>query len=109
MSAKIKIVDELIETLDSKFFKSMAEPARVDIFKCLLLNGRCDISSITEKLPQDRSVISRHLQLMLDADILICDKEGRHTFYDINSSGVLLKLETIVKKVKQCISETGCG
>ena len=81
---QIKIAEELVEVLDSKFFKTLSEPVRVQILKFLMLNGRADIGSIAENMPQDRSVISRHLNLMQESGILISEKESRHVFYSVN-------------------------
>ena len=98
-----KAVNELIQILDSKFFKALSEPARVQILKYLILNGRSDIADIAANLPQDRSVISRHLQLMHEVGILSCEKVTRHRYYEIEGSLFLNKLETIIEKIKACM------
>ena len=99
-----QIAEELVEILDSKFFKTLGEPVRVQILKFLLLNGRSDIGTIAEQMPQDRSVISRHLNLMYEAGILTCEKETRYMYYDVNADEFLGKVETIAGKVRTCIS-----
>jgi len=98
-----KAVNELVQILDSKFFKALSEPARVQILKYLILNGRSDIADIAANLPQDRSVVSRHLQLMHEVGILDCEKVTRHRYYEINGSLFLNKLETIIEKIKVCM------
>lgn len=98
-----KSVNELIQILDSKFFKALSEPARVQILKYLILNGRSDIADIAANLPQDRSVISRHLQMMHEVGILSCEKVTRHRYYEIEGSLFLNKLETIIEKIKECM------
>ncbi len=100
---KTKLVEDLAGNLDSKFFKSLSEPARQQLLKYLLLNGRCDIGTIAEHLPQDRSVISRHLQLMQEAGILISEKEGRFVYYSINGQEFLAKLESLAAQVRACV------
>ena len=100
---KMKAVENLAGNLDSKFLKSLSEPVRQQLLKYLLLNGRCDIGTIAHHLPQDRSVISRHLQLMQDAGILISEKEGRFVYYRINGQEFLAKLESLVDQVRVCI------
>jgi DNA-binding transcriptional ArsR family regulator len=97
------IIDELVEACDSKFFKTLSEPVRVEILKFIMLNGRADISTIAEHLPQDRSVISRHLNLMNEVGILRSEKESRHLFYEINGNAFLDKLENITKQIKKCM------
>ena len=100
---KTKLVEDLAGNLDSKFFKSLSESVRQQLLKYLMLNGRSDIGTIAGHLPQDRSVISRHLQLMQDAGILICEKEGRFVYYSINGPEFLAKLESLVDQVRACI------
>jgi len=100
---KTKLVEDLAGNLDSKFFKSLSEPVRQQLLKYLMLNGRSDIGTIAQHLPQDRSVISRHLQLMQEAGILICEKEGRFVYYSINGPEFLAKLESLVDQVRACI------
>ncbi|MCK4816394.1 transcriptional regulator, partial [bacterium] len=53
------MVEDLVEALDSKMFKALTDPTRTQILKYLMLNGRSDVSTIAEHMPQDRSVISR--------------------------------------------------
>jgi DNA-binding transcriptional ArsR family regulator len=53
-----------------------------------LLLGRANIAAITERLPQDRSVIAQHLQQLAAAQIVTAEKQGRHVFYEIDARGV---------------------
>ncbi len=103
-TAQREIAEELVNILDSKFFKTLSEPVRVQILKFLLLNGRSDIGTIADHMPQDRSVISRHLNLMYEAGILTSGKESRYIYYDINASEFLDKVEGIAEKLRTCIS-----
>ena len=104
---QLKVANKLVDVMDSKFFKSMSEPVRVQIIRFLLLNGRADIGAIAENMPQDRSVISRHLNLMQGVDILNCEKEGRHVFYSLNATAFLERFMNITDLVKACIKECG--
>ena len=101
-----KDIEELVAILDSKFFKALSEPVRINILKYLILNGRSDIAAIADTLPQDRSVISRHLQLMYDTGILDCEKITRHVYYEVNGGVFLNKMETILEKIRACMP--GC-
>ncbi len=104
-SATTNILDELIKNFDSRFFKTLSEPVRLEILKFLMQNGRSDIGTIADHLPQDRSVISRHLNLMHEAGILNCEKETRHMFYEINGTAFIDKLENITEQIRKCIAE----
>ena len=100
-----QVLDDLVQALDSKMFKALTDPTRTQILKFLMLNGRCDISSIAANLPQDRSVISRHLNMLAEAGLLVAEKETRHRFYTINCEVFLDEFETIVANLKTCIAE----
>ena len=104
---QLEVANKLVDVMDSKFFKSMGEPVRVQIIRFLLLNGRADIGTIAENMPQDRSVISRHLNLMLEVGILNCEKESRHMFYSLNAVVFLERFTDITDLVKTCIEECG--
>ncbi len=99
-----QIAEELVDLLDSRFFKSLSEPGRVQILKFLLINGRSDIAAIADSMPQDRSVISRHLNLMQEAGILTGEKVSRHMYYSIDASEFLDKVEGIAGKVRSCMT-----
>ena len=101
---KNKAAEQLVEVLDSKFFKSLSEPVRTDILKFLLVNGASDIGSIAAHLPQDRSVISRHLSNMLEAGLLNSYKEGRFRFYEVPRVAFLERVENILGQIKSCMA-----
>ena len=98
-------MDELVGALDSKLFRALIDPTRVQILKYLLLQGRADISTIAEHLPQDRSVISRHLNLMAEAGLLVAEKQTRHRFYRLNCEIFLRQFETIAENIRGCMKE----
>ena len=96
-------LNDLVENFDARFFKTLSEPVRVDILRFLMLNGRSDIGSIADHMPQDRSVVSRHLNLMHDTGILDCQKETRHVYYEINGRAFIDKLQSITQKIQKCM------
>ena len=104
---QMDIANQLVAVMDSRFFKSLGEPVRIEIIRFLLLNGRTDIGTIAENMPQDRSVVSRHLNLMHDVGILSCEKDGRYMFYSLNAEGFLERFSKITGLVKSCIKECG--
>jgi len=95
--------EALGEILDSKFFKALSEPVRVALLRYLVSNAPADIAAIAQAFPQDRSVISRHLQVMHAAGILRCEKMGRHVFYQIDGEAVLERLKGLVQVMQLCL------
>lgn len=85
-----------IESLDADFFRALCEPARLQVFRQLVLVGRADIGSIAQTMPQDRSVIARHLQVLERAGVVQSQTEGRHTFYEIDGPSIISRLKQMV-------------
>ncbi len=98
--SKQQVVEAAIATFDSTFFKALCEPSRIGVLKRVMLLGRADISAIAAELPQERSVVSRHLQTLQDAGILRTAKEGRQVFYEVDGPAIVSRLETILQQCK---------
>lgn len=95
-----KLLEGLAAELDPDFFKALADPARVDLLKLLIVEGPLDIESLAQRFPQDRSVISRHLAALRDVDILTFTKDGRRVVYSANALSVAEKLERILSHLR---------
>lgn len=104
LSTRERYAAQLVANFDSKFFKVLSEPVRVEILRFLILHGSSDIGSIAQALPQDRSVISRHLKFMHEAEILHCEKISRNVFYEVNAGAIRDKLEGIAGAITQCLA-----
>jgi len=104
---KSEAIDKTLAEIDSDFVKALNEPARIEILKLLILNGASDVKTLAEKMPQDRSVISRHLAFMEKAGLLIAHKEGRYMIYSVDGESTLQKSEQIVQSIRKCM-EFGC-
>jgi len=105
--SQIESLENTLAQIDSDFVKALAEPVRIEILKFLVLAGPSDVNSLAEKMPQDRSVISRHLSIMKGAGLLNMKKEGRHVIYSVDGDSALQKSEKIVETIKQCL-KMGC-
>jgi len=102
---KQKALESLADQFDTAFFKALSEPARIDLLKLLILRGPCDIESIAAELPQDRSVISRHVGALRDVGIVRCEKQGRHLVCSVDGQAFIKKLDAIVAEVRRAIGE----
>jgi DNA-binding transcriptional ArsR family regulator len=96
LQTREQAADECINLLDADFFLALCEPARMKIFRHLVLSGRSDVGSVARAMPQDRSVITRHLQVMERAGVLRAETEGRNTFYEIDGELLTHRLEQAV-------------
>jgi DNA-binding transcriptional ArsR family regulator len=83
--------------MDSKLFRALCEPARVDVLRQLTLLGEVDINTLADRLPQDRSVISRHLGVLRDAGIVRREKRGRSVYFEIDGPAVVAQLQAALE------------
>lgn len=87
---------KLVEVLDSSFLRALAEPSRLEILKVLLERGPSDVGTIAERVPQERSVVSRHLKVLLDAGIVASARRGRHRVFAVDGQAILVRFERIL-------------
>ena len=85
-----------VEILDTEFFNALCEPVRVQLVRALVLNGRSDIQTLAQSFPQDRSVISRHLQIMERAGLVVSQKVGRHQYFELDGPTIVDRVESIL-------------
>ena len=86
--------------LDSPFLRALTEPARLDLLRVLLLHGPANIGTLAAQLPQDRSVISRHLKVLEQAGIVHAESQGRERVYALDGPGFVGKLERILGQAR---------
>jgi DNA-binding transcriptional ArsR family regulator len=96
-----------VAVFDTGFFRALCEPARIAALRELILLGRADIAAIAARLPQDRSVVARHLHQLAAVQIVKAKREGRHVFYEIDASAVAERLEGILAITR--LLETAMG
>ena len=95
-ASRSEAAQRCVAVFDTGFFKALCEPARIAVLRELILLGRADIAAIAARLPQDRSVVTRHLQRLAAEQIVKAEKEGRHVFYEIDASAIAKRLESIL-------------
>ena len=88
---------QCVAVFDTGFFRALCEPARIAVLRQLILLGRADIAAIAERLPQDRSVIARHLRQLATAQIVTAQKQGRHVYYELDAHTIASRLEGILE------------
>ncbi|HDZ57250.1 MAG TPA: transcriptional regulator [Pseudomonas xinjiangensis] len=103
MTTREQAAAQSIEAFNATFIKALTEPARAALVRELLLYGRLDVGSLADKVPQDRSVVARHLQVLERAGMVRSMKEGRHTFYSIDGDGVLRQLEELTELFRKLV------
>jgi len=100
---RFELVD-LAQVLESAFLRALAEPSRLEILKVLLVHGPADVGTIASYLPNERSVVSRHLKVLLDARIVNVHKESRRRVYAVDGQAILHRFEVILAQVRSVAS-----
>ena len=97
----------LNEALDSGFFKALSEPTRIEMMLVMTGLGEADVTSICNRMEQDASVISRHLKILAEANVVHCHKSGRRKLYRLNGPSIIEKLDTLSSSLKAAVA-AGC-
>lgn len=95
-----RAAQQLAEVLDTPFLRALAEPARLEVLKVLLVHGSGDVASIAGHLPQDRSVVSRHLRTLEEAGIVRSSRSGRHRVYELDGIALVARFESLSSQVR---------
>lgn len=82
-----------------KRFKAMADDSRQDIIKELKSGEKC-ACKLLEKLNISQSTLSHHMQILIDADIVKCRKEGKWCHYSLND-GIIAKINNDISELRQ--------
>ena len=75
--------------------KTVAHPLRLGIVHLLEQHPRLSVSSITEALESEQSLISHHLQTMKLKGILSAKRDGRSVMYSLKERDVSLIIECL--------------
>jgi predicted transcriptional regulator len=94
---------ELDAILEAKVFRALCEPVRIEILKRLTIQGRSDIAAIAAHVPQDRSVVSRHLAQLHHAGFVRREKVGRNVFFEMDGPAVVAQLEEVLARFQALV------
>lgn len=100
MTSRARAAARIVEILDSPFLRALTEPARLEVLRVLLVHGSGDIGEIATHLPQDRSVISRHLRVLQEVGIVSARKDGRRVIFSLEGGSLVGSLERILEEAR---------
>lgn len=91
------------DVLDTSLFRALCEPIRIELVRLLIAQGRSDLSTLAAALPQDVSVISRHLALLHRAGVVRREKEGRRVLFELDGPALVARLEAILAQLRRAV------
>lgn len=74
--------------LQARVFQALGHPLRLAIVE-VLRDGEVCVCDIAERVGAERSNVSRHLAVMLQAGVLASRKEGLQVFYSLRTPCIL--------------------
>ncbi len=92
-----KFADELLKT--AEFLKIIAEQNRLKII-CILRNGEKCVCDIWQYLELPQNLVSHHLKVLKDFDLISSRKESLKIFYKLNQMVVEKHLKLLNKFLK---------
>ena len=101
--SRVEAANACLKVFDTTLFRALCEPVRLAVFRQLVLTGQSDVGTIAQAMPQDRSVIARHLQLMERAGLLRVETEGRHTLYEIDGPAIASRVERMATLLRTLV------
>ena len=84
--------------------KAVAHPLRIAVIDFLKDGEKC-VCDIAEHIESERSNVSRHLGVMVNAGVLSCRKEGLKVFYKLRTPCVVDFLGCATRVLKHQVKE----
>lgn len=90
-----------------QLFRAIADPTRVGLLTSLgEAGGPRTVSELAEGADVDISVVSRHLAILRDAEILHAEKRGRTVYYSIRRDILVRALRDLADGIEACCAAT---
>jgi ArsR family transcriptional regulator len=90
--------------LQARIFQALGHPIRVAIVE-ILGEGEVCVCEIARRIGAERSNVSRHLAVMLQAGILHSRKDGLQVFYSLRTPCILEFLACATRVVSRKVEE----
>ena len=103
LSERERAVRGFRDAVDIKLLAALAEPARLAILEFLFLKGPSDVTAIAGPQAQERSVVSRHLGLLLAAGLVRVRQDGRRRVFELDGQGLLGRLDAMVSGARRIV------
>ena len=91
------------DLLNPRFFKALCDGTRLSILSRIAC---CEepktVSQIASCCPIDMSVVSRHLAILRDAEIVAASKKGKEVFYSVQVGKVVKMLRDLADALEAC-------
>jgi ArsR family transcriptional regulator len=106
MSKRTSLSPEALEMI-SRRFAVLAEPMRLHLIHALF-GGEKNVNALVAEIGGTQANVSRHLQTLTQANVLVRRKEGLHVFYSIADPSIFKLCELVCGSLeKQLAKQAG--
>jgi len=91
-----KLSQKKIEEVALKL-KAIAHPSRIAIMNLLESKGTMNVTEIYETLELDQATASHHLNILKINRVLVSERRGKKTYYNVKSNSII--------RISDCISK----
>lgn len=81
-------------------FEMLGDANRQTIAMHLFDHGRLNVGELTEMLHLSRPAVSHHLKLLLQAELVQVEQEGKERYYSLNAQLPLQRLKALVSSLE---------
>jgi len=96
---------KLLFSKQAEIAKAIAHPLRIAIVDFLKDGEQC-VCDIAKHIGSERSNVSRHLAVMVNAGVLECHKEGLKVIYRLKAPCILDFFSCITRVLKEQVRES---
>ncbi len=94
---------DLQALLDPTVFKALSDPNRLVLLSRLAASSEPrTVGQLNSCCPVDLSVVSRHLAVLRDAELLTAEKRGREVYYELCCRPVAQWLRQVAEALEAC-------
>ncbi|MHC5024508.1 MAG: ArsR/SmtB family transcription factor [Planctomycetota bacterium] len=91
------------DLLSPRFFKALGDPNRIVLLSRLAASCRpCTVTEMSGCCPVDVSVVSRHLAMLRDADIVQAERRGKEVLYTVRYDVLAETFRGIADAIEAC-------
>lgn len=84
----------------AEFFKLFADSTRIKILTALDKNRLC-VCEISEILSMTKSAVSHQLKLLRQSNLVKCERNGKHIYYELSDSHVSDIIERALEHINE--------
>lgn len=94
---------EIADIFEPTLFKALSDANRISILAQLAIGAKEQtVSQVAKAYELNFSVVSRHLKILKEAQILCARKEGKEVYYTVNTQQLAAALKKMAEVLERC-------